>query len=64
MDTRSVYSLSVLQPQHEGPEEPRTKIQAQLRDFVLAFSIDNVFIYRCGPMMDFVATSMLLGDSC
>ncbi|KAK2794580.1 minichromosome maintenance protein 5 [Onygenales sp. PD_12] len=46
MDRRTPYSLSVLAPQTDGPEEPRTRIQAQLREFVLAFQLDNAFIYR------------------
>lgn len=46
MDRRNPYSLGVLAPQHVGPEEPRTKIQLLLRDFILAFQLDNVFIYR------------------
>ncbi|PGH00765.1 hypothetical protein AJ79_08103 [Helicocarpus griseus UAMH5409] len=46
MDRRTPYSLSVLQPQTDGLEEPRTKIQAQLREFILAFQLDNTFIYR------------------
>ncbi|KAI5299519.1 hypothetical protein KEM56_003177 [Ascosphaera pollenicola] len=46
MDRRNPYSLSVLAPQPVGPEEPRTKIQLLLRDFILAFQLDNVFIYR------------------
>ncbi|KAK2814024.1 minichromosome maintenance protein 5 [Emmonsiellopsis sp. PD_5] len=46
MDRRTPYSLSVLEPQTNGPEEPRTRIQAQLREFVLAFQLDNAFIYR------------------
>lgn len=46
MDTRSTYSLSVLAPLHDGTEEPRTEIQAKLREFILAFQIDGTFIYR------------------
>jgi DNA replication licensing factor MCM5 len=46
MDTRSAYSLSVLAPLHDGTEEPRTEIQAKLREFILAFQIDGAFIYR------------------
>ncbi|EAS30980.3 DNA replication licensing factor mcm5 [Coccidioides immitis RS] len=46
MDRRSAYSLSVLQPTVDGPDEARTAIQAQLREFILAFQLDNAFIYR------------------
>jgi DNA replication licensing factor MCM5 len=46
MDARSTYSLSVLAPLHDGTEEPRTEIQAKLREFILAFQIDGAFIYR------------------
>ncbi len=46
MDARSAYSLSVLAPLHDGTEEPRTEIQAKLREFILAFQIDGAFIYR------------------
>ncbi|KAK2748545.1 minichromosome maintenance protein 5 [Myotisia sp. PD_48] len=46
MDRRSAYSLSVLPPQADGPDEARSVIQAQLREFVLAFQLDNSYIYR------------------
>ncbi|EEQ33901.1 minichromosome maintenance protein 5 [Microsporum canis] len=46
MDRRTPYSLSVLQPQADGPDEARSNIQAQLREFILAFQIDNTFVYR------------------
>lgn len=46
MDKESVYSLSVLPPLRDGPEESRTQIQAKLRDFILSFQLDNAFIYR------------------
>ncbi|PGH07047.1 hypothetical protein AJ80_08060 [Polytolypa hystricis UAMH7299] len=46
MDRQTPYSLSVLPPQPEGTEEPRTKVQAQLREFILEFQLDNAFIYR------------------
>ncbi|KAI5286082.1 minichromosome maintenance protein 5 [Ascosphaera acerosa] len=46
MDRRSPYALSVLAPQPTGLEEPRTKIQLLLRDFILQFQLDNIFIYR------------------
>ncbi|WEW56199.1 minichromosome maintenance protein 5 [Emydomyces testavorans] len=46
MDRRTPYSLSVLQPAVDGPDEARTAIQAQLREFLLAFQLDNAFIYR------------------
>ena len=46
MDSRSVYSLSVLPPLDDSSEEPNTRIQAALREFILAFQIDNTFVYR------------------
>lgn len=46
MDRRSAYSLSVLAPLSDGPDESRTQLQAQLREFILAFQLDNAFIYR------------------
>ncbi|KAL9617632.1 MAG: hypothetical protein Q9160_007598 [Pyrenula sp. 1 TL-2023] len=46
MDKQSVYSLSVLPPLRDGPEESRTQIQANLREFILSFQLDNAFIYR------------------
>ncbi|KAI1982405.1 minichromosome maintenance protein 5 [Ophidiomyces ophidiicola] len=46
MDRRTPYSLSVLQPNTDGPDEARTVVQSQLREFILAFQLDNAFIYR------------------
>ena len=46
MDARSAYSLSVLAPLQDGLIEPRTEIQNKLKEFVLAFQVDGVFIYR------------------
>ncbi|EFE34008.1 uncharacterized protein ARB_06958 [Trichophyton benhamiae CBS 112371] len=46
MDRRTPYALSVLQPQADGPDDTRSHIQAQLREFILAFQIDNTFVYR------------------
>ena len=46
MDSRSTYSANVLPPSHDGIEEPRSELQAKLRDFILAFQIDGTFIYR------------------
>lgn len=45
LDTRRPYSLSVL-PGTEDGEESRIQIQARLREFILAFQLDNTFIYR------------------
>lgn len=47
MDRRSAYSLSVLAPDPDAIEDSKTQIQAQLRDFILEFRLDNAFIYRC-----------------
>lgn len=41
-----MYSLSVLPPLDDSGEEPNTRIQAALKEFILAFQIDNTFIYR------------------
>lgn len=47
MDRRNPYALSVRgPPDDQRPIEVRTGIQALLRDFVLEFRLDNVFIYR------------------
>jgi DNA replication licensing factor MCM5 len=46
MDTRSVYSLSVLAPTQDGIEDSPSQVQAQLREFILAFQLDNSFLYR------------------
>jgi DNA replication licensing factor MCM5 len=46
MDTRSVYSLSVLAPAQDGIEDSPSQVQAQLREFILAFQLDNSFLYR------------------
>ena len=46
MDRRTPYTLSVLPPSTDGAEESRTQIQAQLREFVLVFQLDDAFIYR------------------
>src|SRR5690349_22136641 len=46
MDSRSVYSLSVLAPQQDPGSEPRTELQAKLKEFVLAFQLDGSYIYR------------------
>jgi hypothetical protein len=40
MDARSEYTVSVLSGYNESTEEPRTEIQAKLKEFVLAFQID------------------------
>jgi DNA replication licensing factor MCM5 len=45
MDTRSVYSLSVLPPEYDN-EDTRGQIQSQLEQFILQFRLDNSFIYR------------------
>ncbi|KAI4107032.1 MAG: hypothetical protein LQ339_002728 [Xanthoria mediterranea] len=46
MDRRSVFSLSVLPPDPDALDDSRSQIQAQLRNFVLEFRLDNAFIYR------------------
>jgi DNA replication licensing factor MCM5 len=46
MDSRSVYSLSVLPPGPENEGQPRTETQARLKDFILAFQLDGAYIYR------------------
>jgi len=46
MDARSEYTVSVLSGYNESTEEPRTEIQAKLKEFVLAFQIDGAFVYR------------------
>ncbi|KAI9707804.1 MAG: minichromosome maintenance protein 5 [Candelina mexicana] len=46
MDRQSVYSLSVLAPDQDSSEDSRKHVEAQLRDFVLEFRLDNAFIYR------------------
>lgn len=46
MDQQSVYSLSVLAPDPDASEDSRSHIQAQLRNFILEFRLDNAFIYR------------------
>lgn len=46
MDRQSVYSISVLPSDPDAVEDSRGQIQAQLRDFILEFRLDNAFIYR------------------
>lgn len=46
MDRRTPYALSVLAPSQDGADESRVAIQARLREFILAFQLDNSFIYR------------------
>jgi DNA replication licensing factor MCM5 len=46
MDARSEYTVSVLSGYNDSTEEPRTEIQAKLKEFVLAFQIDAAFVYR------------------
>lgn len=46
LDTRSAYSLSVLPAHQNETSEPRTELQAKLKEFVLAFQIDGTYIYR------------------
>lgn len=46
MDRRNPYTLSVLPPTREGEDELRVVIQGRLREFILAFQLDNSFIYR------------------
>ena len=47
MDRQTPYALSVLNPDRNGGEDSRTRIESQLREFVLEFRLDNAFIYRC-----------------
>ncbi len=46
MDTERPYSLSVLAPDPDVSEDSRSQVQAQLREFILEFRLDNTFIYR------------------
>lgn len=47
MDTRSVYTVSVLQGDERfNGQDSRTAIQQRLMNFVLDFHTDNTFIYR------------------
>ncbi|KAI4167127.1 MAG: hypothetical protein LQ343_007454 [Gyalolechia ehrenbergii] len=46
MDRQSVFSLSVLPPDPDAADDSRTQVQAQLRNFILEFRLDNAFIYR------------------
>ena len=47
MDRQSVYSLSVLPPEYDNPnEDTRGQVQSQLEQFILQFRLDNAFIYR------------------
>jgi DNA replication licensing factor MCM5 len=46
MDRQSVYSLSVLPPDHGENDDSRGQIQAQLQNFILEFQLGNIFIYR------------------
>ncbi|KAH0848120.1 hypothetical protein AYO21_07045 [Fonsecaea monophora] len=46
LDSRSAYSLSVLPAHNDQLGEPRTELQQKLRDFILAFQLDGVYIYR------------------
>ncbi len=46
MDRQSVYSLSVLAPEHDETEDSYGQIEQQLYDFILEFRLDNAFIYR------------------
>lgn len=46
MDRRNPYTLSVLAPSQDGEDESRVVIQGRLREFILAFQLDNSFIYR------------------
>jgi DNA replication licensing factor MCM5 len=56
MDRQSVYSLSVLPPEYDNPnEDTRGQIQSQLEQFILQFRLENAFIYRsvtCKMMVD------------
>jgi DNA replication licensing factor MCM5 len=46
LDSRSAYSLSVLSAHPDETSEPRTELQSKLREFILAFQIDGIYIYR------------------
>ncbi|KIW53843.1 hypothetical protein PV05_06254 [Exophiala xenobiotica] len=46
LDSRSAYSLSVLAAHPDEASEPRTELQSKLREFILAFQIDGIYIYR------------------
>ena len=54
MDRQSVYSLSVLAPDPDQHEDSRSQIQAQLREFILEFRLDNIFIYRYDLSRDII----------
>ncbi|KAL1974939.1 hypothetical protein VTN31DRAFT_5143 [Thermomyces dupontii] len=45
MDRRTPYTLSVAGGSHQS-DDSRVQIQARLREFILAFQLDNAFIYR------------------
>jgi DNA replication licensing factor MCM5 len=46
LDRQSIYSLSVLPGASDPSSHPRTELQSSLTNFILAFQIDNVYIYR------------------
>lgn len=46
MDARSTYSLSVLAPINDSFGEQRTDVIAKLKEFLLTFQIDGVYLYR------------------
>lgn len=46
MDRRDPYALGVFTSNQDGNEETRVVIQGRLREFILAFQLDNSFIYR------------------
>lgn len=60
MDRQSVYSLSVLAPDPDESEGSATQTQAQLREFILEFRLDNAFIYRCVTQSQTVREDVIL----
>lgn len=46
MDTQSVYTVSVLQPDFEHGDDRRGHVQGLLEQFILQFLLDNTFVYR------------------
>lgn len=45
-DSRSAYSLPVLEPLRNGFGEPRTETISRLKEFILSFQIDGIYLYR------------------
>ena len=52
MDRASVFSLSVLPPDPDVPDDSRALTQQKFVNFINTFRLDNAFIYRFALLIE------------